>query len=704
MNKNSVIKEVMALATDLVQSQKTTQKDVFAKRMAPIINYPQAKIFLIKLMDTSFRSAKTERIARYIKKLTTGAGDNKIVFNPFERLLLGVFEKIGYLLPQISIPVMLKQIKASTQAVVFFAGSKRFNKHVAKRSKNNIRLNVNLIGESLIGEDEAKVRIEKYKQLLHQSNVSYISIKISTIFSQLIALAFDDCVAELVKRLSVLYREVQLIEKNTGITKFINLDMEEYRDLHMTVAAFKNTLERDEFKNLRMGIVLQAYLPDSYEVLLDLQKWAKARVENGGSPIKVRLVKGANLEMELTEASMEHWELVTYRRKIDTDANYKRMLLQMLKKEYAPALNVGVASHNIFDIALAMVVSKNEAVEKFVDLEMLEGMANELVNVIISKGVSLLLYTPIVSSEQYNNAIAYLVRRLDEGTQAGNFLKEGFGLKVNSTQWTFLKNQFEEAFSLMEQCPKKPFRKQDRNTQKPTGQTQFHNVANTDWVLPQNRQWIQGVKKRWETPEEIIGSKIPVVAVSLEQKERALINPPAWQELSWKYELADANDYQKVIDTNSIWQTWSVNKRAETLRKAAVLMEEKRGDLIAVAVTELGKTIPEVDVEVSEAIDFANYYAQNILDFESGKLSYTNEGIHLVLSPWNFPIAIPIGGVLASLAAGKRVILKPSTNAAACAYLVSQCLWEAGVPKEDFAFLPAEENTLDTFLTDPTYF
>ena len=113
----------------------------------------------------------------------------------------------------------------------------------------------------------------------------------------------------------------------------------------------------------------------------------------------------------------------------------------------------------------------------------------------------------------------------------------------------------------------------------------------------------------------------------------------------------------------------------------------------------------EVDVEVSEAIDFANYYAENSLKtIQESKADFTYDGVNLVLSPWNFPIAIPIGGVLASLAAGKRVILKPSQNAAASGYLISKALWEAGIPKSAFAFLPANEDALDPLLTDPKTF
>jgi RHH-type proline utilization regulon transcriptional repressor/proline dehydrogenase/delta 1-pyrroline-5-carboxylate dehydrogenase len=315
------------------------------------------------------------------------------------------------------------------------------------------------------------------------------------------------------------------------------------------------------------------------------------------------------------------------------------------------------------------------------------------------------LYTPIVKQENYNSAIAYLVRRLDEGTQSGNFLKEGFQLKLDSEKWEKLRQQFIASVEHIGMVKETPNRLQNRAIDKPQIQKVFSNVPNTDWVLPQNRKWISDMKKRWESPLEILGDIIPVVA-EIPKKERKLIQLEGWSGvLPWKYELADADDYHQVILKNSEWYDFSVEKRAELLRAAAVEIEKNRADLIGVAVAELGKTVTEVDVEVSEAIDFANYYAQSALDlFYNEGITSKSNGINLVLSPWNFPIAIPIGGVLASLAAGKRVILKPSQNAAASAYLISKCLWNAGIPISAFAFLPANEDTLDAYLMDETIF
>src|SRR5690606_1663253 len=159
------------------------------------------------------------------------------------------------------------QIKQVTGPILFYVGDKKFNAHSKKRKAEGIQLNVNLIGESLIGEDEAAERILAYRALLRQADVNYISIKISTIYSQLSSLAYTHTVNILSQKLELIYDELMDIYKETGEWKFVNLDMEEYRDLHLTIDTFINTLSLDKYKPLRAGIVLQAYLPDSYNEL-----------------------------------------------------------------------------------------------------------------------------------------------------------------------------------------------------------------------------------------------------------------------------------------------------------------------------------------------------------------------------------------------------------------------------------------------------
>lgn len=695
--------DALKLAEKLQTNQTTTVKNPFADRLKIIIEVPESKHFLIQMMDVAFRSKNYKKVAGHVIYLLKTHKNYQALFTPIENILLKTFTVVGKIAPSFSVAIMLQKIQATSSDVVFFINSKKFKKHAQTRKEQNITLNINLIGEALIGEDEAQKRILGYLTLLNRKDVNYISIKISTIFSQISSLDHEDTVDKLSIRLAMFYDEILKIEKETGVQKFVNLDMEEYKDLEITFDVFIKTLSLPAYKNIRAGIVLQAYIPEMIHYYRKLFTWAQKRVNNGGSSVKIRLVKGANMEMEMTEASIEDWPLATYSTKPQTDANYKKILSEMLTTESARVVHVGVASHNIFDISFALQLVKQNQLEDCVDFEMLEGMANQTVSNLLKEKVNLLLYTPTVKENQYNAAIAYLVRRLDEGTQPGNFLKEGYNLQVGSEKWDSLKEEFLKSISLMKDLDTTPSRKQDRNNEAPEIMKKFHNVPNTDWNLPQNITWAQKIKIDWETPENIIGTTIPVIG-KLDNNERYTIKVNNWSGTPpWDYEMAAKEDYQKAVDSTTEWQDFDVDKRAHLLKKAAVEIERSRANLIGVAVAELGKTVKEVDVEVSEAIDFANFYAESSLDIAK-EFTSDDIGVNLVLSPWNFPIAIPIGGVLASLAAGKKVILKPSTNASACAYLICKCLWEAGIPKDALYFLPCEESILDDFLSTGNIF
>src|SRR5690606_5034195 len=134
--------------------------------------------------------------------------------------------------------------------------------------------------------------------------------------------------------------------------------------------------------------------------------------------------------------------------------------------------------------------------------------------------------------------------------------------------------------------------------------------------------------------------------------------------------------------------------RHARLRAAAQWMRVRRGDLIGAAVAEGGKTIPEADPEVSEAIDFTEFYPLSVKRFfdpqdaASDGVAPRGRGVVVVVSPWNFPIAIPCGGIAAALAAGNTVILKPSLDTPLVAWMICQCFWDAGVPADALQFLP----------------
>jgi len=721
-NEKNIIQNATKLAEEWQNRATELVSDFdreFYVKMNKMLEQPKDKALLIELMDQSFRVENPARVADQICFLLEKHGMAHF-FTTKDRMLLWLFQNIGKYLPSLSVPMFVNQIREDTRTVVIKGEEEPFNKHLVMRKEEGTRVNINLIGEVVLGEEEAEERIEKYLKALENPNIDYISIKISTIFSQINALNFDNTVSILVDKLARIYNQAlkypYIAPDGSKSNKFINLDMEEYRDLDITVEVFKKTLEKPEFKDFYAGIVLQAYLPDSFNVQKDLCEWAKKRVEAGGAPIKFRLVKGANMEMEETEASQKHWEMVTYTEKSDTDSNYKRMVRFALQKENAPYMHVGTGSHNLFEQAFATELAKENGTSEYHTMEMLEGMSESARLAIKEITKNPILYAPTASKEQFTNAIAYLVRRLDENTGDDNFIRYSFGLKVGSKDWQMQKDLFLKSFENEKTSFVGAKRTQNRLTEKWdnfNGSSydlgEYHAEADTDFILPANQEWAKNIVKKWKFSKDTEHHTVPVVIagedLTGDRKVIEAIDKSQLKEgvLAGKFTNATAEDLQKAVEVAKAdvdgWRSKTYKERHALLKQAAIKVRERRDDLIGVAAAEVGKIFTETDVEVSEAVDFIEFYAHSTQYWEKyTNIKFKGKGVGVVVPPWNFPVAIPLGGVASTLAAGNTVIIKPASAAALTAYEMCKCFWDAGISKNVLQFVPCPGSLAGEYL------
>ncbi|UCF95655.1 MAG: bifunctional proline dehydrogenase/L-glutamate gamma-semialdehyde dehydrogenase, partial [Desulfobacterales bacterium] len=470
-----------------------------------------------------------------------------------------------------------------------------------------------------------------------------------------------------------------------------------------------------EFKQHSAGMALQAYLPDSYTILQEITAWARQRAAAGGRPIKIRIVKGANMEMERVESALFNWPLAPYDNKQDTDANYKRMVDFAMTPENIQAVRLGVASHNLFDLAYAYLVARQNRVTDFFAFEMLEGMADHVRRAIQETGQEVVLYAPVATKSQFINAIAYLIRRLDENTGGENFLRHLCQLKTDTWKWQNQKNRFAAAVKHKDRAGIRPHRRQNRLTENFSGKIgtyhegEFKNEPNTDWSLAVNRQWAATICKKWKKSGRAQPLEIPLVVAGRKILEgRRVIERRDPSQIKAKVvvaraALANAADIRTAVATAKAdpdgWRRKSLQARHRVLSRAALQIRRARGDLIGAAAAETGKVFTEADVEVSEAVDFAEYYPYSARAFEAiANVRCRGKGVGVVIAPWNFPIAIPCGGIVASLAAGNTVILKPSSEAILTAWRLCQCFWRAGVSPNVLQFLPCSGGTTGTGL------
>jgi RHH-type proline utilization regulon transcriptional repressor/proline dehydrogenase/delta 1-pyrroline-5-carboxylate dehydrogenase len=654
------------------------------KRFTRLFKDPKAISVTVSLTDEVMRitSAKDSvRILRKAAKDSTVAG-----FGLFNTFGLKLIASISRVLPKPVLFAVHTQVKLLSKGIILPAESKKLSRQIKKRAKKGIRLNINVLGEAVLGEDEANERFERVMQMMQRPEVDYVSVKLSSVASQIISLDRKGTLERVSEKLRHIYRTS--IATNT----FVNLDMEEFRDLRLTVDAFKLVLNEGEFKNLYAGLVLQAYLPESHEVFAELVDWSLERHKQSGGVVKIRLVKGANLAMEKAEAELHGWVAAPYQSKADVDASYSRLLDTALRSEHAKAVRIGVASHNLFHIAFALEIAKQRNVMEQLDLEMLEGMANPEALAIAKRSMRILLYAPVTRADDFASAVAYLVRRLDENTAVENYLRSSFEIGTNPAKFNEQSDRFLASASQRHEISTKSIRHKNHKFEINDG---FENAPNADIT---KLDFLNKLDKEIAAVLKLPIEEIPIVIDGKEIFDRTQIegNDPGDNAQVWyKYSVAKLSDIDtavKVAKKSVVgWNEIGANDRAEILKKFGQIAHDEQEESIAIMSRDAGKTVSEADPEVSEAIDFANYYALSAISLDLERQS-SPVGVVIVVPPWNFPYAIPTGGICAALAAGNTVIFKSAPETVATSWHLVNQLWKAGVPKNVLQFVSTEDN------------
>ena len=654
--------QTILLAENLLKAaleQQTRSEKKEADQLDRLMLDPAGKAFTFTMVDHVFRSHQPRLCAQRWRGLLAKFGVPQYL--PWlDRLLLRLGAFGSQLLPGLVMKAVAARMRADSARVILPGEEAPLHRYLNRRQDEGFRINLNHLGEAVLVEAETTRRLEAVLGHLADPAVHYVSVKISAIFSQIQLVAWNETLVEIQNRLRLLYRAAA----KSG--KFVNLDMEEYRDLALTVAAFRSVLDEPEFQPLSAGIVLQAYLPDSSAAQQELTAWARLRVADGGAPIKIRLVKGANLAMEKVEADLHGWTPAPFATKAETDAHFRRMLEFGCQPENARAVRLGVASHNLFDVALALTLREALDVQDHVEIEMLEGMANHQARAVRDAAGGLLLYAPAVRRDDFLSAMAYLVRRLDENTAPENFLRDLFAIRPGSPEWESQQQRFLQGWKDRHFVSTASRRRALPATD--SRSTVFHNAPDSDFTQATTRSALNAALRSWQ----------PQTLPLLSDLESVL---------------------QSATHAQSSWQALGLTGRAAILNRAADLMAAQRFDTLACLQADGKKAVPDGDAEISEAIDFARFYART---------AQAPAGVHAhplgtvaVVSPWNFPYAIPAGGILAALMAGNTVVFKPARATLQIAWHLARQLWSAGVPRDVLHFFPCDNTTGQAFLSDP---
>ncbi|MGB5970126.1 MAG: L-glutamate gamma-semialdehyde dehydrogenase [Spirulinaceae cyanobacterium] len=658
---------------------------------------PNLRVQLFRFIDCLPALRSKSEIARHLQEYL---GDESVELPSALKSILN-FSDPNSPPAQLAAATVTKAVE--TLAYKYIAGEniKQTVKTIERLRKEKMAFTIDLLGEAVITEAEAESYLQSYLELLTQltqaaqnwSTVEQIdvaegealpqvqvSVKLTAFYSQFDPLDPQGSKERVCDRIRILLRKA----KELGAA--VHFDMEQYSYKDMTLTILKELLLEEEFRDRSdVGVTLQGYLQDSQADLEELINWAKKR----GCPVTVRLVKGAYWDQETIKSIQHGWQQPVYNDKAATDANFESMVQLLLENhEY---LYAAIGSHNVRSQAKAIAIAETLQIpRRRFEMQVLYGMGDQLAKALVKRGHRVRVYSP------YGNLLpgmAYLIRRLLENTANSSFLRQNLEQRPIEELVAPPQPEEETSFQAIDHQP-------------------FPNAADTDYAEINQRQ---AAKEALTKVQQSLGKTyLPLIDGEYVQTLDTIdsVNPSSPQEIVGMVGQISVEQAAAAMAAAKAafpgWQQTSVKERAAILQKAAELMEQRRHELSAWISLEVGKILPQADAEVSEAIDFCRYYAEEMerldqgyeydLAGETNRYFYQPRGIAVVISPWNFPIAIATGMAVAALVTGNCTLLKPAAPASVIAAKITEILVEAGIPPGVFQYVPGKGSTVGDYL------
>ena len=698
----------------------------YQRMMALSMRDEHFKVQLFRFVDVLASLRRSGDIVQHLDEYFT---DMRNGFAPLIRT--GV--RVAKIVPWIS--GQLLRWNVSGMARQFIAGKNPDDvmKTLRKRREQKIGFTVDLLGEAVVSEKEADEYAARCLELLEHLAcetqgwtdplgdgaelfpVVNLSVKISALYSQMNPADPADAIAHLGPKLRPILRRAR------ELGAFINFDMESYAHKNTTLELFKTLFNEPEFRDWpHAGIVVQAYLRDAENDLLDLIEWGRAR----GTRFTVRLVKGAYWDYEKIKSRQNGWNVPVYLQKPESDVSFETLTRILLENE--SIVTAAFGSHNVRSVAHAQALADELGIDRSrFEFQLLYGMAGPVKRALVEMDYRVREYCPV---GELLPGMSYLVRRLLENTSNEGFLRAKFSENVSAEELLRDPNDLlpesangAEDFEIASEDRSATGRirrgehlRDGASLDVPPGDI-YENAPLVNFVYQENQERMRAALLHVHSQ---LGQKYPLVIDGEKvwtDKTIASINPSSPDEVVGHVAEAGIPEAERAVkaarEAFEKWSRTSFEKRARLLERAADIMHRRRYELSALEVYEVGKAWAEADGDIREAMDFCLFYAQQmrligrpcLTQHVLGEESYQHywpRGVALIIAPWNFPMAILCGMVSAALVTGNTVIMKPAEQAAVIGAMLMEIFEEAGAPPGVLNFLPGKGSIMGAHLVD----
>ncbi|KAB8316502.1 L-glutamate gamma-semialdehyde dehydrogenase [Tolypothrix campylonemoides VB511288] len=673
------------------------------KLLAWAMSNPGLRVQLFRFIDTLPALRSKPEIAAHLQEYL---GDESVELPAALKGMLN-FANPDSMPGQVAATTVSTGVETLAHKYISGENIKQALKTIERLRKEKMAFTVDLLGEAVITEAEAQSYLERYLDLMQElveASKSWttvplideadgqplpkvqVSVKLTAFYSQFDPLDATGSEERVSSRIRTLLRRA----KELGAA--VHFDMEQYAYKDLTFGILKKLLLEEEFRTRTdIGMTIQAYLRDSEEDAKDLIAWAKQR----GYPITIRLVKGAYWDQETIKAEQKHWQQPVYNDKAATDANFETITQLLLENhQYVYA---AIGSHNVRSQAHAIAIAQSLNVpRRCFEMQVLYGMGDKLAKALVDRGYRVRVYCPY---GELLPGMAYLIRRLLENTANSSFLRQNM-----------------ENRPVEELIAPPVIKSTPPASPSLAGGTEgeFSGAADTDYAEAEERK--EATLAFQNVRQQLGKTYLPLINGEYVQTQQVIdsLNPSNFSEVVGKIGLLSVEQAEIAMQAAKaafpLWRKTPVKQRAGILRKAADLMEKRRAELSAWIVLEVGKPVREADGEVSEAIDFCRYYADEMERLDQGysydvagetnRYIYQPRGIAVVISPWNFPLAIATGMTVAALVTGNCTLLKPAETSSVITAKLTEILVEAGIPKGVYQYVPGKGSQVGAYLVN----
>ncbi|NRD26457.1 proline dehydrogenase family protein [Frigoribacterium sp. VKM Ac-2836] len=578
----------------------------------------------------------------------------------------------GPIAPKPIMPVARRTLRHMVGHLLVDAPPEKLGQTLAGLRGDGVRLDLTAWGPVVSGPTQAERRVAAVRALIERPDVERVTTTVRELVGPTSPWAFDETSDLAVSRLEPLFE----LAASTGT--LVTLGVDRHADVDLTIDVFTRLLDRPGLESVTAGMVIQSYVPEALDSLRLLTDWARARVDRGGAPISVRLVKGGSRRAEVVDARLHDWPVVTFEAKHETDASHLRLVDFALRPENAAVVRVGLAGHDVFDLARAVTVARRHATDHLLDVEMWLGSAPGLAEAVRSDLGSLVLQVPVIHPGEFDSAVRHLVGRLDALADPEGFLSSTLDVD-HEAAFAREARRHDRAVATVNELSSLPRRRQDRSgplDEGPDHVVDFVAEGDTDPSLDGNRRWARGVLGR--ARRSVAGVETADAAPSL---AAGALEDGALETIMTRASAAGA-----------AWAGRDPETRAELLDLAGRELALRRSRLVEVSISESGSTLSEADHEVGAAVDSAHRSA--VL---TRALASVDTAVHrpprltVVVPDLVTPAASTVESVLAAFGAGSAVVVQLPRRRRRTVAVVAEALWAVGVPDSLLALVAADE-------------